>query len=88
MCGHANSVVVMKIIILFLILLLVGYFVFSDKAIFMESIKKRLFDLDLPAVITKDKELQDMSPAASPDYSEQDRKRLDSILLDSQPAHL
>lgn len=87
MCGYANSVVAMKIVILFVTFLLVGYFIFSDKTILVESIKKRLFDLDLPAVITKDKELQDMSPAASPDYSEQDRKRLDSILLDSQPAH-
>lgn len=87
MCGYANSVVVMKILILFIVCLLAGYFIFSDKTIIVESIKKRLFDLDLPTVITKENKLQDMSPAASPDYSDQDRKRLDSILLDNQPSH-
>ena len=84
MCGNAYSVVVMKILILFIACLLAGYFIFSDKSIIIESIKKRLFDLDLPAVITKDSELQDMSPAA-PDYSEKDRKRLDSILQEAHP---
>lgn len=84
MCGHAYSVVVMKFLILFIVCLLAGYFIFSDKAIIVESIKKRLFDLDLPVVTTKENELQDMSPAA-PDYSEKDRKRLDSILKEVNP---
>lgn len=74
----------MKAIILVIICLLAGYLVFSDKNLIIESVKKRLLDLDLPTVVSKEPVLEDVSPAAAPDYSEKDRERLDSILRDSQ----
>ena len=84
MCGDADKIVDMKKIILVLICLLAGYLIFSDKTVMLASIKKRLFDLDLPSVVSKEPALEDVSPAATPDYSEKDREHLDSILRDSQ----
>lgn len=76
-----------KIGLLLFLFLLAGFFIFSDKNILVDSIKKRFLDLDLPKVSVPEKGLQDMSPAQAPDYSDKDRQRLDSILEDSQPAH-
>ena len=84
MCGHADSIINMKAILLVIICLLAGYLIFSDKALIVASVKKRLFDLDLPAAVTKEPALQDVSPAAAPDYSEKDRKHLDDLLQEHQ----
>lgn len=84
MRGDANSIVTMKAIILVIVCLLAGYLIFSDKSLIVASVKKRLFDLDLPTVISKEPALEDVSPAATPDYSEKDREHLDSILRENQ----
>jgi hypothetical protein len=83
-CGYADQIVDMKKIILVLLCLLAGYLIFADKTVMMVSIKKRLFDLDLPSPVVKEPELQDVTPAPAPDYSDKDREHLDSILRDSQ----
>lgn len=62
----------MKLALLFIVFILIGYFIFSD------SIKKRFFKIDLPVL-----NMKVQKPA--PDYTDEDRKRLDSILKEVNP---
>ncbi|MBH1988451.1 MAG: hypothetical protein I8H75_00455 [Myxococcaceae bacterium] len=71
-----------RIILLVLIGLAAGYFLFSDQNRVWDLLKRRVLDLDMPEIRAPSQLLQDMSPSQSPDYSDQDRDRLDSILRD------
>ena len=59
----------MKLLIWFIFFIVLGYFVFSDK--------KAILDWMRP--------VQKIVPVSSPGYSDEDRKRLDSILEEVNP---
>ncbi|MEI6789655.1 MAG: hypothetical protein WCK42_00555 [Myxococcaceae bacterium] len=56
-------------LVLFIIFILLGYFIFSDKKAILSLIRGS----------------QSIVPVSAPDYSDDDRKRLDSILNEANP---